>query len=126
MVQAYFQPDQISGENGFYIKVTTTKTEQPSFKKLPTIGDMDYGDDNILYSFSPKEGNMVPWLVFNRIGMVNNTSVPTGIEGIATEADGNAPAEYYNMSGMRVNGDNLTPGIYIVRKGSKTTKILVR
>lgn len=142
--------------NGIYIKVTTTKTEQPSskrsraaariaddqvvwpaeeendllvnykFKKLPTIGDMDYGDDNILYSFSPKEGNMVPWLVFNRIGMVNNTSVPTGIEGIATEADDNAPTEYYNMSGMRVNGDNLTPGIYIVRKGSKTTKILVR
>ena len=143
-------------ENGIYIKVTTTKTEQPSskrsraaariaddqvvwpeeeendlvvnykFKKLPKIDGKDYGDHNILYSFSPKEGNMVPWLVFNRIGMVNNTSVPTGIEGIATEADDNAPAEYYNMSGMRVNGDNLTPGIYIVRKGSKTTKILVR
>lgn len=42
------------------------------------------------------------------------------------EADGNAPVEYFNLQGMPVNADNLTPGIYIRRQGGKVTKILVR
>ncbi|MDE7159468.1 MAG: starch-binding protein [Muribaculaceae bacterium] len=36
----------------------------------------------------------------------------------------NTPVEIYNLQGVRV--DNPTPGIYIVRKGSKTNKIRIR
>ena len=47
--------------------------------------------------------------------------------GIADiEADGNAPVEYFNLQGMPVNADNLTPGIYIRRQGSNVTKIQIR
>ena len=38
----------------------------------------------------------------------------------------NAPVEYYNLQGIRVNGDNLTPGIYIRRQGTEVTKVYVR
>lgn len=43
-----------------------------------------------------------------------------GVEGI--EADGAAPAEYFNLQGVRVEGD-LAPGIYIRRQGTKVEKI---
>lgn len=47
--------------------------------------------------------------------------IPSGIETIdATDA----PAEYYNLQGMRVA--NPTAGIYICRQGSKTFKVLIK
>ncbi len=48
------------------------------------------------------------------------------IGDIESDIDADAPVEYYNLQGIRVNGDNLTPGIYIMRQGKKTSKILVR
>ena len=50
----------------------------------------------------------------------------TGVEEIATEDNSNAPVEYYNLNGIRVNGENLTPGLYIVRQGNKVVKRLVK
>lgn len=49
----------------------------------------------------------------------------TGIDGIESD-DENAPVEYFNLQGIRVNGDNLGTGIYIRRQGSKTTKVLIQ
>ncbi len=46
-----------------------------------------------------------------------------GVEDI--ELDNNAPVEFYNLQGVRMNGD-LTPGLYIRRQGSKTAKVLVK
>lgn len=48
-----------------------------------------------------------------------------GIEDIVND-NANAPVEYYNLQGIRVNGDNLTPGIYIRRQGTEVTKVYVR
>lgn len=46
-----------------------------------------------------------------------------GVEGI--EADNaNAPVEYYNLQGVRV--DNPTNGLYIRRQGNEVTKVIVR
>ncbi len=44
------------------------------------------------------------------------------VEGI--EADNNAPAVYYNLQGVQV--ENPTQGIYIVKRGSKTYKQVIR
>lgn len=45
--------------------------------------------------------------------------------GIADiEADENAPVEYFNLQGIRV--ENPAAGIYIRRQGSKVTKVLVK
>ena len=49
----------------------------------------------------------------------------SGLENIAVEAiDTTAPAEYYNLQGIRVA--NPTPGIYLIRQGAKVTKQLLR
>ena len=49
-----------------------------------------------------------------------------GVESVeATEAS-DAPAEYFNLQGMAVAADALTPGIYVVRNGAKTSKVIVK
>ena len=40
--------------------------------------------------------------------------------------DENAPVEFYNLNGVRINSDNLVPGLYIRRQGAKASKIIVR
>ena len=52
--------------------------------------------------------------------MVHNV---TGIEDITTEAEGNI--EFFNLQGVRVEGE-LTPGVYIRRQGSTTSKVYIR
>lgn len=48
------------------------------------------------------------------------------ISGIADiTADGTAPAEYYNLQGIRTDGP-LAPGVYIRRQGTKTVIITIR
>lgn len=48
-----------------------------------------------------------------------------GIGGIDTD-NSNAPVEWYNLNGVRVNGENLAPGIYIRRQGTEVSKIYVK
>ena len=50
----------------------------------------------------------------------------SAIESIAVEADANAPVEYYNLQGVRVNANELPAGIYVRRQGNTTAKVLVK
>lgn len=71
---------------------------------------------------------------YNVIGFITvyNTTVqvaPISFEKVTTEIesvelDSNAPAEYYNLQGVRVSGEE--PGLYIVRQGDKVAKVLVK
>lgn len=63
-------------------------------------------------------------VTFNGKGDAFGTSAIGGIE--SDVIDENAPVEYYNIQGMKVNGDNLAPGFYIVRQGKKVSKIFVK
>lgn len=54
-----------------------------------------------------------------------DTSAIDRIDGFAPES-GDARTEYYDLRGVRVNPDNLRPGIYIRRSGNKTEKILIQ
>ncbi len=52
--------------------------------------------------------------------------VVTGVEDVSADfIDGDYPAEYFNLQGMRVDARNLVPGVYIERKGNRTRKVLV-
>lgn len=64
------------------------------------------------------------WFSFNDFRLVRNGDVISGIEVV--EAEENAPAVYYNLNGVRVDGNDLTPGVYVVRRGAKAEKILVK
>lgn len=51
--------------------------------------------------------------------------VTTGLENIeAEEAEGEAT--FFNTNGVQVNNENMAPGVYIMKQGNKTTKVLVR
>lgn len=60
-----------------------------------------------------KDGNLV---------LQKKTSV--GIAGI--EADENASVEYYNLNGVQVKAENMTPGVYVRRQGKNVTKVMVK
>ena len=51
----------------------------------------------------------------------------SGIEDIQFEtATPMAPIEYFNLHGVKIDADNLTPGLYITRQGNKTSKVLIK
>lgn len=70
------------------------------------------------------DGNLPIFVAFNGKGDSLGTSAIGGIE--SDVIDENVPVEYYNIQGVKVNGDNLAPGFYIVRQGKKVSKIFVK
>lgn len=64
--------------------------------------------------FSPTNTQLTNGLYFT----INDQA---GIEDARIED--NSDIRYYNLQGVEVSADNLTPGIYIMRKGTTTTKI---
>lgn len=49
----------------------------------------------------------------------------TGVENVSVDGE-EAPVEWYTLQGVRVSGENLTPGIYVRRQGKLTKKVLIR
>lgn len=80
--------------------------------------------------WSPREG--VNAFHSNLVKLTDNTinylaAKSSGIADIAGDMDqADSPAEYFNLQGMAVNAAELTPGIYVVRQGAKTSKVIVR
>lgn len=65
------------------------------------------------------DGTEIPILV-----KFNGQKTSSAVETITTDV--NAPAEYYNLNGIRVSESSLAPGLYIRRQGGKSTKIIVK
>lgn len=56
---------------------------------------------------------------------LSTDNILAGIENVEAGAEQDAEAEYYTISGVRVYGE-LTPGIYICRKGNTVEKIAIK
>jgi hypothetical protein len=54
---------------------------------------------------------------------VSTEGTMTGAESIIVDGE-DAPVEYYNLSGVRVDGS--VPGLYICRQGSKVSKVIIK
>lgn len=67
-------------------------------------------------------GNYKLTVVFGETEITFTATKESGIEGVAAEAA--APAEYYNLQGVRV--ENPAEGLYIVVRGGKATKEYVK
>lgn len=74
-------------------------------------------DETISFTITDKDG---AGLSFS----IHLDSNAAGIHGI--QADGNQATETFTLSGVRVSDEGLAPGIYIIRQGSHTEKILVK
>ncbi|MCM1021229.1 MAG: hypothetical protein NC343_03230 [Muribaculum sp.] len=60
-----------------------------------------------------------PWH-FDNIKL--DTQKTSGIDAIVND-NANAPVEWYNLQGMRINPETATPGLYLRRQGNKTDKV---
>lgn len=49
----------------------------------------------------------------------------SGVEDIMPD-DNAAEAEYYTLDGIKIDRDNMQPGVYIERRGAKTRKVAIR
>lgn len=76
--------------------------------------------DEMLSDPNLPASQFIPQFKECKIGVYSSISNPT------VDTDENAPVEYFNLSGMKVNADQLTPGLYIKRQGSKAKKVLVK
>ncbi len=124
------------GENGSE-KVSSTALVDGALY-INTIGSKvggSYWFDGTAFSMAPATGcgiavgNGVMALVSSDATKVDYQtytyeSKQTGITDIEAEFDPNAPVEYFNLQGIRV--DNPENGLYIRRQGNKVEKILVK
>lgn len=53
-------------------------------------------------------------------------ALTTGIDDVMVSENDMQATEYYNLNGIRVATDCLTPGIYIAKKGSVVKKVIIR
>lgn len=78
---------------------------------------------------APEEANITTLLLTSpggttRLDYIDITleKISTGVDNIVTEFDANAPVEYYNLQGIRVN--NPENGIFIMRQGNTVKKVV--
>lgn len=93
------------GDNGFYLH-----------QKGYLNNRMNSRDERLAY-WTGGAGDGSTFL----LTLVDSTS---GISDVAS--DDNAPVEYYNIQGIKVNPNNLKAGFYIVRQGSKVIKTYIK
>lgn len=60
-----------------------------------------------------------PWMYFHNIQEIDFA----GFDGVESDECGDAPVEYYNLQGIRV--ENPESGLYIRRQGNKSTKVYI-
>jgi len=94
---------------------------------VPMSGDKnifkasDY-NEAILYIPKGTSGKFLitsPWMYFRNIQEIDFS----GIDGVESDECGDAPVEYYNLQGIRV--ENPESGLYIRRQGNKSTKVYI-
>lgn len=77
----------------------------------------DDGSKVAFYSLVPSQG----------IAKYEFVGLPTDVEIIgADDSNDSDEAQWFNLQGIKVNPENLAPGIYIRKQGSKADKVLVK
>lgn len=63
--------------------------------------------------------------VYDKGESTSSNIVRLGFAGIDT-ISADIKAEYYDLRGLRVNPDKLSPGLYIVRRGTHVSKVIIK
>ena len=94
-------------------------------------GSSAWGQNKVLAQLSGDNNSMLKlWCLIPLQGIGHwkfDGKTGSGVENISiSDAESDAEAVYYNLQGVRVNNSNLTPGLYIRRAGTTSTKVLVK
>jgi hypothetical protein len=77
------------------------------------------------WNLSTWEGGQLD-ITVDLVNMTVRFAAATDNSGVSSIAADNSAAEYYTISGIRVDGNNLNSGLYIKRVNGKAQKVLVR
>lgn len=131
VISAEIIPSAVDGAEGAPYFTGVAPVMNNCFISEVMIGETAQTDDK---PFDDAVAAVVAWPAFgDNVDPVNDlprlkweTKSASGIDDIVVDqpADADAPAVYYNLQGVQVA--NPSTGIYIVRRGNKVTKELVR
>lgn len=112
-----------STRNDFVTPVAILQKDDSGLPYLTLTRANEQPSSTVIYALSPSNG-MVAYAMSTRIitGVENITADPDDSD----DTDPDAPAQYFNLQGEQISADNLTPGLYLVRKGTKTHKTIIR
>lgn len=108
-------------------KVTLEKKSDGIVVKFKDGDYLMYGDNKFVKggyvdNATPTDEDVVLMPVYVYVSSSNNS---TGVEEITINED-DSDTMYFNLNGVRINAENITPGIYIVRQGNKVSKKVIR
>lgn len=98
--------ESISGANGFYLHQIGIPDNR-----------MNKRDNRLAYWTGGADGGST--------FIVTLVATTSGIDSIGANGE-EAEAEYFNLQGIKMNPENLAPGIYVRRQGNKVDKVLVK
>lgn len=108
-------------------KVTLEKKSDGIVVKFKDGDYLMYGDNKFVKggyvdNATPTDEDVVLMPVYVYVSSSNNS---TGVEEITINED-DSDTMYFNLNCVRINAENITPGIYIVRQGNKVSKKVIR
>ena len=114
----------LCGEGEFGIKQTTNGAQSgwyaaPEATTIEATGTYQAGGIGVSNWECTLEGEFT--FTFNPETEI--LTITTALGGVSEIAAENAPAEYFNLQGVRV--ENPTSGLYIVRQGNKVSKVIL-
>lgn len=84
-----------------------------------------YAERHVYVPASPDHSVLELYKNHAEWGLFKNISEDSGLGVSGIEADCSAPEEYFTIDGMRLSSRPAVPGIYIMRKGAKTLKVIL-
>ena len=112
--------DQYAGE--------LAQSQALNFVRWPILSSTVHMNPRALGSFANEVTAMKNYIT-NRVTRLDQLIgiVQVGIDQTETDnTPATAPTEFYRLDGVRLDSHPATPGIYICRQGTKTSKIVVR
>ncbi|MDE5942239.1 MAG: hypothetical protein K2H14_09025, partial [Muribaculaceae bacterium] len=102
--------------------ITETPVAETAYNDSPLSGN----EAEVTHTFNY---NVAP--VYNHgAGIIGNEATASlelsGIEVIDIDKADTASTRYFNLQGMRVAAENLTPGIYIAVRGETISKVMLK
>ena len=95
--------------------------EGSKFVSAVIAGDEYEANEDNYTIVAPKY--IMAWGTGDNVDVVATFDKDNAIELVGVDA---AEATFYNLQGVRVAADNLTPGVYVMRRGNEVVKVLVK
>lgn len=126
MLVRSLNPSMFIKEIRFTMSLSGASTGANDINLIPSTGTYDWASE----TWTPDEGatdNSVELMSFMQSRIASMTVTLDRTSGLsAITPDHDHEAVYYNIMGRRISASTLTPGLYIMVKGGKAEKIIIR